>query len=62
MVHNITTTSCTKHVDTINKYVEDGKVKITFVKSKKNNADIFTKNLNRNLHVTHSSKFAKKKC
>ncbi len=65
MAQNVTTTSRTKHVDTrykfINKYVEDGIVKIIFVKSKENDADIFTKNLNGDLHAAHSSKFIKKK-
>ncbi len=62
---NVTTTSQTRHVDIrykfINKYVEDGIVKIIFVKSKENDADIFIKNLNGDLHAAHSSKFIKKK-
>ena len=66
MVQNVTTTSRTKHVDIrykfVNEYVEDGTVKIIFVKSKENDADIFTKNLNGELHAKHSSKFVKKKC
>ena len=37
---NITTTSCTKHIDIrykyVNEYVEDGFVKIVFVKSAEN--------------------------
>ncbi len=45
----------------VNEYVEDGIVKIIFVKSKENDADIFTKNLHGELHATHSSKFVKKK-
>ena len=65
MAQNVTTTSQTKHVDIrykfVNEYVEDGIVKIIFVKSKENDADIFTKNLNGELHATHSSKFVKKK-
>ncbi len=45
----------------VNEYVEDGIVKIIFVKSKENDADIFATNLNGELHATHSSKFVKKK-
>ncbi len=63
MAQNVTTTSQTKHVDIrykfVNKYVEDGIVKITFVKAKENDADIFTKNLKWELHATHSSNFFK---
>ncbi len=63
MAQNVTTTSQTKHVDIrykfVNKYVEDGIVKSIFVKSKENDADIFTKNLNENPLFTHSSKFVK---
>ena len=60
MAQNITTSSCTKHVDVrykyVNEFVEDGVVKIVFVKSKENNADLFTKNLSGELHFMHSSK------
>ena len=66
MAQNVTTMSSTKHVDIrykfVNKYVEDGTVKIIFVKSKENDADIFTKNLNGELHAKHPLKFVKKKC
>ncbi len=58
MAQNVTNTSQTKHVDIrykfVNKYVEDRIVKIIFVKSKENNANIPIKNLNRELHATHS--------
>ena len=44
---NITTTCHTKHVDIrykyVNEYVEDGVVKIVFVKSADNDSDILTK-------------------
>ena len=60
MAQNITTSSRTKHVDILYKYVnefiEDGVVKIIFVKSKENDADLFTKNLSGELHSMHSSK------
>ena len=50
MASNITTTCHTKHVNIwykyLNKYVEDGPVKIIFVKSPENDSDILTKNMN----------------
>ena len=58
MASNIMTTSCTKHVDIwykyVNEYVEDGIVKIIFVKSGDNDSDILTKNLSAELHKKHS--------
>ena len=60
MSKNINTTSDTKHVDVrtkyVNEYCEDGIVKIIFVESANNDADIFTKNLGQELHNKHSSK------
>ncbi|MFM8622083.1 MAG: reverse transcriptase domain-containing protein, partial [Holophagaceae bacterium] len=50
LTKNATTGSRTKHVDTryhfVREYVEDGIVKVQFVRSEDNHADIFTKNLN----------------
>ena len=47
---NATTSNRTKHIDTryhfVREYVEDGILKIVFVRSERNDADIFTKNLN----------------
>ncbi|MFN7263265.1 MAG: reverse transcriptase domain-containing protein [Cyanobacteriota bacterium] len=47
---NATTGNRTKHIDTryhfVREYVEDGIVKVVFVRSEDNDADIFTKNLN----------------
>ena len=47
---NATTGSRTKHIDTryhfVREYIEDGIVKVQFVRSEDNHADIFTKNLN----------------
>ena len=62
MAKNINTTSGTKHVDVrtkskyVNEYCEDGVIKIIFVESADNDADIFTKNLGQELHNKHSSK------
>ena len=59
MSKNINTTSGTKHIDVrtkyVNQYCEDGVVKIVFVESANNDADIFTKNLGRDLHNKHSN-------
>ena len=38
-------------------YVEDGTVKVVFVKSSANEADLFTKNLNEQATKKHVSKF-----
>ena len=47
MASNITTTSCTKHVDIrynyVNEYVEDEITKIIFAKSAENDGNILTK-------------------
>ena len=40
----------------VNEYVEDGVVKIVFVKSVDNDNDILTKNLSAELHKKHSKK------
>lgn len=48
MSKNINTMGCNKHIDErmkyVNEYVKDGVLKIVYVKSEKNDADIFTKN------------------
>ena len=60
MASNIMTTSHMKHVDIwykyVNEYVEDGIVKIIFVKSADNNSDILTKNVSAELCKKHSRK------
>lgn len=43
----------------MNEYVEDGIIKIVFVKSSDNDSDIMTKNLNGDLHSKHSKKLIK---
>ena len=54
----------TKHIDIrhhgMKEYIEDGFIKIIFVRSEDNDSDIFTKNLGHDLHDKHSSKFLKK--
>ena len=47
----------TKHISVrhhfVREFIEDGILKILFVKSKMNQADIFTTNLSRDLHEKH---------
>jgi hypothetical protein len=51
----------TKHVDTryhyVREYIEEGILLVTFVRTDKNDADIFTKNLGKEKYVKHSVKF-----
>ena len=65
MASNITTTYSTKHVDIwdkyVNEYVEDGVVKIIFVKSVENDSNILTKHLSAELHKMHSKKMVVEK-
>ena len=50
----------TKHISVrqhfVRQYVEDGIVKVVFVRSKQNDSDIFTKNLNKELFDKHRGK------
>ena len=60
MSKNINTTSGTKHIDVrtkyVNQYCEDGMVKIIFLESANNDADLFTRNLlGQDLHNKHSN-------
>ena len=65
MSQNVTATSRTKHVDIRGKYVkeysEDGVIKIMFVSSGDNDADILTKNLASDLYSKHSRKLIRSK-
>ena len=58
LANNATTSNRTKHVDTryhfVREYVTDGTVEIVFVKSAENTADMFTKNVNRELYQKHT--------
>ena len=57
---NATTSNRTKHIDTryhfVRNYIEDGIIKVTFIKSEDNVADVFTKNLNAELFNKHAEK------
>ena len=65
MSKNINTPSRTKHVDVRTKYVnefcENGIVKIIFITSPENIADIMSKNLSADLNAKHSSKLITKR-
>ena len=57
MANNLSISDRTKHVDIhynfVREFVVDGFVKIIFVKSNDNHADMFTKNLSNELHEKH---------
>jgi hypothetical protein len=50
-----------RHVDTryhfIQEHIEDGFIQIVFVKSCDNDADLFTKNVSKDIHNRHVGKF-----
>jgi len=58
-------TDTTEYVDIrykyVNEYVEDGVIKIIFVKSGDNDSDIMTKNLGGDLYSKHSNKLVKER-
>jgi hypothetical protein len=57
MYENTTATSRTRHIDAryhfIREFIEDGYIKIIFVKSEDNKADLFTKNVNGDIYRKH---------
>ena len=61
LVENNTLNNHTKHINMryhfVRNYIEDGTIKIKFVRSENNNSDIFTKNLSKELFVKHSNNF-----
>ncbi len=61
MSKNITTSQKTKHVDIpyhfVHEFMEDGFIKIIFVQTKENRADIFTKNMSGPTYKHHSGEF-----
>ena len=58
MAENVTTGERTKHVDTryhfVREFVHEGFIKIIFVRTKENVADIFTKNVTGDLYEKHT--------
>jgi hypothetical protein len=61
MANNISTSPRTKHIDVryryVNEFIEDGIIKVVFVKTAENDSDGFTKNLNGELYEKHKTKF-----
>ena len=64
LANNATGSNRTKHVDTqyhfVREYIEQGILKIIYVRSEENDADIFTKNLNAYDYEKHTDKMLKK--
>ena len=65
MSNNVAVLQRTKHVDIryhfVHEFVLDGFLKVVFVKTEDNDADIFTKNLNGELYAHHAKKMVMKK-
>jgi hypothetical protein len=61
MAENSSTGVRTRHVDTryhfIREFIEDGFIKVEFIRSVENDADIFTKNVIHDLYVKHTKNF-----
>jgi hypothetical protein len=60
MAENVSTSMHTRHVDTHYHFVReivDGFIKIVFVRTIDNDADMFTKNVNRETYNKHVGKF-----
>ena len=65
MSENVVVSQRTKHVDVrykfVNEFVEDGFLKIRFMRSEDNDADIFTQNLKSELYEKHMRKMISEK-
>jgi hypothetical protein len=61
LVENASSGVRTRHNDTryhfIRRYVEDGLIKIVFVKKDENDSDLFIKNVNKDAYERHVVKF-----
>ena len=61
MAENVTNSQRTKHVDIryhfVREFVEDGYIRIIFVRTDDNRADLFTKNVNSGIYRRHSKHF-----
>ena len=59
LANNHYTSQRTKHIDIrthfVREYIEDGIIKIIFIRSEDNDADIFTKNTSEQIFIKHSS-------
>ena len=62
---NVSVSQRSKHIDIryhfVREFVYDGFIRIIFVKTKDNDADIFTKNLSGDLHERHATKMVEEK-
>ena len=62
--NNASLSQRTKHIDVryhfVREFVEDGVIKIVFVKSAENDADLYTKNLGEVMFAKHASKYVRK--
>jgi len=65
MAENMQVSQRTKHIDTrlrfVNQFVDDGFIKIKFVGTNENDADLFTKNLGKDAHERHGGKLVEEK-
>jgi hypothetical protein len=65
MAENVTATPKSKHIDTrakfVTQFVVDGFLKVIFVKTAENTADIFTKNVSTEIHSKHMKDYIWKK-
>jgi hypothetical protein len=60
MSENASTDFHTRHVSRyhfVREFIEDGFIKIEFVRSVENESDLFTKNVNQELYAKHMKKF-----
>jgi hypothetical protein len=61
LASNATTSQRTRHIDVryhfVRDYVEDGVVQIVFVRSEDNDADMFTKNVSKDVYKRHMEKY-----
>jgi hypothetical protein len=61
MSENVSATSHTQHVDAryhcVSEFIEEGFIKIIFVKSSENKAEIFTKNINGDTYDAHINSY-----
>jgi len=59
IAENVTTSQCTKHINIcyhyVHEFVMDGFVKIVFVRTRENTANVFTKNVSGDTYDRHSS-------
>ena len=63
LANNMTTRKRTKHMDIhyhyVREFIEDGILKIIFVRSEENDSDIYTKNVSGKLFEKHTDKYMK---